>query len=247
MFKPDYNLIKYSDDDGYTWAPCKDASITRIPRPFYEPKLEDLKKAPEERKPPESILLWPSTPVPGPILLPYTSGIAAIGVEEWQVHDGQKWLPRQKVPFAPAVATILDKDHIFLANTHYRAGEQGAGGDLICARYVNGQWRKETLEGERVVDATLTACRGSGKAVFCFYAKRAGNDDKPTNEVRYRRWANGQWGASQLVAAEAFQVNHVTAPIVCPPDYAAVWWDQRKTKAMRHKASALRFARIPNP
>jgi hypothetical protein len=34
-------LAKYSDDDGHTWVPCKDASRP-VPRPFYEPKLADL-------------------------------------------------------------------------------------------------------------------------------------------------------------------------------------------------------------
>ncbi|MFH1022609.1 MAG: hypothetical protein V1809_04415, partial [Planctomycetota bacterium] len=40
-------VANFSDDDGYTWVPCKDASKP-VPRPFYEPNLEDLKKPAEE-------------------------------------------------------------------------------------------------------------------------------------------------------------------------------------------------------
>ena len=247
MFNPDFNLIKYSDDDGYTWAPCKDASAAGLPRPFYEPKLEDLAKPPAERKPPKNILLWPSTPVPGAILVPYNDGIAAIGVAEWQVHDGEKWLPKKKTPgFSKPIATVLGANQIFMAQTNYDWQGKSGGKALVCARLVNGEWNRDTLETEGVTDVVLTACRGSGKAVFCFYVKIVKKDDAVINEVRYRRWADGKWGKSYLIAAEDFRINHVTAPMVCPADYAAVFWDEHKSRAKRGLPSALRFARIPN-
>ncbi len=49
-----------------------------------------------------------------------------------------------------------------------------------------------------------------------------------------------------MVAAEDFAVNHVASPTQCPPDYAAIWWDEVVTKDNRKKATKLRFARIPN-
>lgn len=245
--KPQYNLAKYSDDDGYTWVPCKDASAAGLPRPFYEPKLEDLKKPPAERKPPENILIWPSTPIPGPILVPYKGRIATIGVKEWQVHDGEKWLPKKKTPgFSKPIATVLGANQIFMAQTNYDWRGKSMGKELTCAYLVNGEWNQETLETEGVTDVVLTACRGTGNAVFCFYVKIVKKDDAEVNEVRYRRWADGKWGESHLVATENFRINHVTAPMVCPADYAAVFWDERKSRSKRAMPSALRFARIPN-
>ncbi|MFH0980827.1 MAG: hypothetical protein V2A79_04740 [Planctomycetota bacterium] len=246
-------LARYSDDDGYTWAPCKDASITKLPRPFYEPELAGLKKPPEERKPPESILLWPSTPVPGATLLPYEEGVAAIGGGGWQVHDGKNWGPKQKVPLG-GTATILGRNHIFLAQGgRYGNADKdwGKSGPLKVADLQEGKWNEQTLEPGEVRDAILTASRhpdpdqaGADDAVFCFYVKVVKTGDAEVNEVRCRRWKNGRWGEAELLAAEKFVVNHVAAPIICPPDYAAVFWDQRY--AERSAPCALRFMRIPN-
>ena len=247
---PNSTLAKYSDDDGYTWAPCKDASITQLPRPFYKPDLADLKKPPGQRKPPASVLLWPSTPVPGAVLLPYRDGIAVIGWKQWQVHDGTTWGPRRDLPLAGAgSATVLGPTHIFIAvggrySNRLRNERRGA---LVVADYQDGKWNKRILETSDVGDTILTA---SGEAVFCFYVKAVSEGGREiANEVRYRRWKAGKWGESVLVARESFRINRLAAPIVCPPDYAAVWWDQRKQggTAGRTKASALRFARVPNP
>jgi len=156
------------------------------------------------------------------------------------------WKPRRKAPFARSVAAVLGRDRIFLANTHYGAVKQGSGGNLACAHMVGGEWKQDTLESEGVTDAALTACRDLGNTVFCFYVEVVKKGDGNINEVHHRRWKAGTWEPSVLVAAEAFAVNHVTVPIVCPADYAAVFWDQRKTRAMRHKPNALRFVRVLN-
>ncbi|MHC4917772.1 MAG: sialidase family protein, partial [Planctomycetota bacterium] len=62
-------LAKYSDDDGHTWIPCKDAAKP-VPRPFYVPELANLAKPAAERlAPPRGVLLWPATIVSGPFLV----------------------------------------------------------------------------------------------------------------------------------------------------------------------------------
>ena len=198
------------------------------------------------------MLLWPSTPVPGAVLLPYRDGIAVIGWKQWQVHDGTTWGPRRDLPLAgagSATATVLGPTHIFIAvggrySNRLRSERRGA---LVVADYQDGKWNKRILETSDVGDTILTA---SGEAVFCFYVKAVSEGGREiANEVRYRRWKAGKWGESVLVARESFRINRLAAPIVCPPDYAAVWWDQRKQggTAGRTKASALRFARVPNP
>jgi len=246
-------LARYSDDDGYTWAPCKDPATATVPRPLYEPKLEDLKKPPEQRKPPANIIIRPSLPVVGAILLPFGDGIAAIGRKHWQVHDGGTlppaggWGPKQKVPIGGR-ATVLGRNHLFLARGgRYDNGSRGGwgkSGPLVVADSRNGKWNQQTLEPADIRDVTLTA---SGACVFCFFVKVVKKDDAEVNEVRYRRWKNGTWGESVLLASEDFTVNHVTAPIICPPDYAAVFWDERiGYKHQRPDGTKLRFARVPN-
>jgi hypothetical protein len=236
-------LAKYSDDDGFTWAPCKDAAAAP-PRPFLAPKLADLAKPAAERpRPPEKVLLWPETRVAGPLLVPYKGSVAAVDVSggSWQVHDGQKWGALQKGPNLGTVTseTVVGEDRIFLA----RGGRYGFDGskevldELVVAELAGGEWKKETLEPEKNVwDAILTS---SGDAAWCFYVKKAADDKY---EIRCRRWAGGKWGASELVATENGRINHVAAPQRCPPNYAAVWWDTRAEKG----PGEVRFARVPN-
>jgi hypothetical protein len=240
---------KPSDDDGFTFAPCKDAAQA-VPRPFYEPKLADLAKPPEARpKPPAAVLLWPGPVVPGPLMVPFgDDGVACFSATgtSWQVHDGKVWKPAEKGPFAAekgagAISlTRLGPDRIFAARAaHY---DDGAKSEPLAALEVavldGGAWKAEKLEDAGVSDATLAA---SGEAVFCFYAKKAGEGKY---EVRARRWKAGKWGDSELVAAETERINHVAAPQFCPPDYAAVFWDQWAANAKT--STWVRFARVPN-
>ncbi|MFH0983306.1 MAG: hypothetical protein V2A79_17445, partial [Planctomycetota bacterium] len=235
-------VAKYSDDDGYTWAPCKDASKP-APRPFYEPSLEDLKKPSESRpKPPSEMLPWPGTPVSGSVLLPCKGQMAVLG-DGVQVHDGKSWGPVQKLPIEPSGATVAG-ERLFLASGG-RYGdkiENEKRGALKVAVQDGGSWKEETLEPGDIGDVILSA---SGDAVFCFYVKAIKDGDKEAaNEVRFRRWKDGTWGESELVAKEDFRVNRLAAPIIGPPSYAAIWWDERMTD--RKKPTVVRFARVPN-
>ena len=63
-------------------------------------------------------------------------------------------------------------------------------------------------------------------------------------EVRYRRWAGGRWGESVKLAVETRRINHLAAPQICPPGYAAVFWDQHFRS--RADASEVKFMRVPN-
>ncbi|MFH0982410.1 MAG: hypothetical protein V2A79_12845 [Planctomycetota bacterium] len=238
-------VAKHSDDDGYTWAPCKDASKP-LPRPFYEPNLEDLKKPPEQRpQPPKEILPWPGTPVAGSVLLP-CKGQVAVLKEGWQVHDGKAWGPVQKLPMAPpgsAEATVAG-ERVFLAGggSYDNKLENEKRGALKVAVQDGDSWKEETLEPGDIGDVILTA---SGEAVFCFYVKAVKEGDREAaNEVHCRRWKDGKWGESELVAKEDFRINRLASPIISAPNYAAIWWDERMTD--RKKPTVVRFARVPN-
>jgi len=226
-------LAKHSDDDGQTWMPCKDAAV-RPPRPFLTPALADLRMPTEQRgQPPEEVLLWPASMVPGPLLVPFGDGVAAIALDgsSWQVHDGSNWGPLQKSTRLGGICSeaVPQPDRILIAGS-----EKGV---LRVMELKDGQWGEPVELDTGVGDSILSA---SGEAAFCFYVKRTDAGD----EVRYRRCTDGRWEPSVLIATEGFTVNHVAAPTHCPPDYAAVWWDERATsgKAKTH----LRFARVPN-
>ena len=249
-------LARYSDDDGYTWSPCKDPAVTQLPRPFYQPKLEDLIKSPDQRKPPASILLWPSDTVVGSTLLPYNDGIAIVGrANQWQIHDGENWGPKQQTPIkGKNSVTILGRTHVFIAKggrySNASIKTWGKAGSLIVADFKDGKWNTQTLEPDSIHGITLAASRMPDKAsetdaVFCFYVKAVESDDGTVNEVRYRRWKAGKWGESVLLASEKFAVNHVIAPAICPPDYVAIFWDELKSGRSKEPC-ALRFMRIPN-
>ena len=238
-------VAKYSDDDAITWAPCKDAALP-APRPFYAPKLDDLTKPVAQRPaPPKEILPFPGTPVPGAVLVPFRDGIAFLSDqdERWQVNDGSQWCPVEKAPFA-GDATFLGADHLFRA----RGGSYGdrieteKRADLVVAEYQNGQWSKpETLETGQVGDVTLSA---SGNSVFLFYVKAVSDEPgKIANEVRLRRWKDGKWGESELLATENYRINRLGTPVVAPVNYVPLLWDARAGK----EPTAIRFLRIPNP
>lgn len=232
-------VAKYSDDDGITWIPCKDASKP-IPRPFHTPDLADLKKPAAERPaPPKAILPWPGSPVVGSILVPYAESVAVLGRKEWQIHDGEKWGPGQKVELR-GCATVLGNNHIFRAvGGQYRnIAKHEKTGPLIVAEIKDGKWTKQTLEASGIGDVILTA---SGKTVFCFYVKVK---EEKVNEVHYRRWKDGKWEDPVLLATEAIRINRLAAPMVSPPNYAAIWWDERVANGRAD--SLVRFAKVPN-
>jgi len=245
-------VAKYSDDDGFTWAPCKDASLAP-PRPFYQPKLADLGKA-DAPRPPKEVLLWPGTPVAGPLLVPYKGQVAAVATDgtAWQVHDGAKWGPRRKGPFGGKrrpghlviSEAVLGADRLFLCRS---AGCDNSGrneylASLEVAHLEGGTWKIDTLEEADIADSILTA---SGNAVFCFYVKKVNAGETAKYEVRYRRWQAGVWQPSVLVATETERINRLAAPTVCPPSYACVFWDQWARNAGK-TPTWVRFARVPN-
>ena len=115
-------------------------------------------------------------------------------------------------------------------------------GPLKVADYAGGKWNTKDLEPSGVSSVILTA---SGNAVFCFYVKVVEKEgDVKVYEVRCRRWSDGAWGDSVPITTEKFLINHLAAPIICPPNYAAVWWDERATE--RRKPTQIHFAKIPN-
>jgi hypothetical protein len=237
-------LAKYSDDDGFTWTPCKDADA-KPPRPFLKPKLADLAKPAERAKPPKNVLLWPATIVPGPFMVPYRGGVAAFdaGGGSWRVHDGEKWGPKRKGPKIGGIISeaILGEDQVFLARGARFAfdGRKETVNDLVASRLVGGEWKTETLDAEKnVTDSILTA---SGESVFCFYVKKLADEKY---EIHYRRWKAGKWEPAVKLHTEPARINRLAAPQRCAPDYAAVWWDMRP-RTSKGKGE-MRFARIPN-
>jgi len=236
---------KRSDDDGLTWVPCKDASVTTLPRPFYAPRLEDLGK-PDAPKPPKAVLLWPADLVAGPLLVPFKGHVAAIAYtgSQWAHHDGTAWGATQKVPWkarrgGQASEAVLGDSHVFLV----RAEGKGDAMNLVAMRLVNGEWKgPEALATGVLGSSILTA---SGDAVFCFYVLTEGTKDAPAYTIYCRRWRNGTWEAAEKVATETDPINRLAAPTVSPPSYAAVLWDER-VEDTKKKTSWVRFARIPN-
>lgn len=235
-FGGDY--AKHSDDDGYTWKPCKDASIKKTPRPFYEPRLADLKKPPAERpKPPKEVLVWPAEVVCGDFLVPYGKEVAVFSGsgEEWQVHDAKKWGPVRKGPAefkgrgSAVTVSVLGRDRVFLSRHRDKK--------LLAAHWSGGAWKTEQLDSGDIVTDILTA---SGEEMFCFYVKKTGEG----YEVRYRRFKNGKWEPSVKIHTEQVLLNQVAAPVFSPPDYAAVFWDQRRPSSKAK--SFVKFMRIPN-
>ncbi|MFO7900856.1 MAG: hypothetical protein R6V58_17565 [Planctomycetota bacterium] len=240
-------LARHSDDDGYTWPPCKDAS-KEPPRPFYSADLAALGK-PDAPKPPKRILLWPTPSVVGPLIAPYKSSAAVFGGgrrPKWQVHDGDRWLPPKQFP-APGrgllTVTVLGGDHPFISRGagYNNLGKEVLAEDLVVVHGKAGEWKKETLARGKIGSAIVTA---SGDAIYCFYVEKVGDEEKPEYEVRYRRWKGGAWGESVKIATERRRINHLAAPQYSPPSYAAIFWDPHFEK--RTQPSEVKFVRVPN-
>jgi hypothetical protein len=236
------SAAKFSDDDGYTWVPCKDASLAS-PRPFYTPDLTELAKPPGQRpRPPRQILPWPATPVSGSVLLPYGDHVAVLG-GELQIFDGQQWSKPAKmpwsVPYSASATTAAGRIFIAVGGKYGNVAKRSSAGKLEVAELADGKWKTAVLEAGGVGDTILTA---SGDAVFCFYVKLGGEDGADT--VCYRRWAGGRWGEAKTLAAESFIINRLGAPVISAPDYAAIFWDQHRTD--RKQKLKLRFAKVPN-
>jgi hypothetical protein len=231
------SYAKYSDDDGYTWKPCKDAAAKKIPRPFYQPKLADLSKPPADRpKPPQKVLLWPAEMICGDFLVSYGQEVAvfsSIG-DKWQIHDGNKWLKSAPGPFkkgkgSPITVSAVGAKGVFLCRTREDK--------LLAAHLANGVWKTEQLDSGKIGSNILTA---SGKNMFCFYIKKS----QDGYDIRYRRFKAGKWEPSVKIATEQKRLNQVAAPTFSPPDYAAVFWDQQRPGS--RASSFVKFMRIPN-
>jgi len=235
------SMAKSSDDDGYTWVPCKDASLP-APRPLHQPDLADLARPVEQRpQPPKAILPWPAEPVAGSVLLPYRESVAVLGYKgRWQLRGTSDWIEQPKMPWGvpySGSATVLGTRIFLVRGARYSdTAKEPPSGALEAAIFHDGTWSTETLVPEGVGSAIATA---SGDAVFCFYVQRG----KQNDAISCRRWTSGRWEEPRPVASGELPVNHLAAPIVSPPDYAAVWWDQWKTA--RSQSMRLRFARVP--
>jgi hypothetical protein len=238
------DLARFSDDDGFTFKPCKDASLPP-PRPFHEPKLEDL-GTPAAVDPPKQVLLWPTQTVPGSFLVPYRGQVAVFTRDgaRWAAHDGVKWGPTRKAVRLGRMTTFtcLGEEHLFMARgAAYNDLGRELLADLVVAHLQDGGWKKQQLEAANVGSAIVTA---SGEAVYCFYVLKRGEGEAAVYEVRYRRWVGGRWGESVKIAEQRRRINHLAAPQICPPSYAAVFWDQHFRK--RDDPSEVKFVRVPN-
>ena len=242
------SFARFSDDDGFTWMPCKDPAQPP-PRPFYRPSLENLGR-PDAPRPPSEILLWPTPVAIGPFLTPYRDSVAALGSvrgrAKWAVHDGTTWSPvkaRPELGRGLMTVTTVGKDHIVVARGggYHNLGNEVLGKDVVVTRLEGGNWKTETLDTGKIGSTIVTA---SGDAAFCFYVKKVGDDKKPEYEVRYRRWKGGAWQPSVKIATERQRINHLAAPQICPASYAAIFWDQHFNK--RTDPSEVKFVRVPN-
>ena len=176
--------------------------------------------------------------------MPYKGQVAVVSADggQWAAHDGTKWNATKKGPKIGRLltVTVLGEDRIFLCRgaNHNNLGKELLADLVVADLKPDGTWKKDTLETENVASAIVTA---SGDAVFCFYVKKVGDEEY---DVRYRRWKGGTWEESVKVASESRRVNHLAAPQICPPDYAAIFWDQHFRK--RGDPSEVKFVRVPN-
>ncbi len=245
---------RHSDDDGYTWAPCKDAA-EEPERLFYSPDLADLGE-PDAPEPPKRVLLWPTPVVVGPMIVPYKDSVAVVGGGQWQVHDGEKWLEPERLPDLGRgllTVTALGNERVFIARGagYSNRGDEVLADDLVVLHGKDGDWTKDTLAEGRVGSAIVTA---SGDAVYCFYVMRIDEPDDdedgeengqdPEYEVRYRRWKDGTWEEPVTLSTERQRINHLAAPQYSPASYAALFWDYHvETRA---DPSEVKFVRVPN-
>ena len=80
------NLGKYSDDDGYTWIPCKNSTLsgsTQNPRPWYQPGIDPV---------PDSVIVFPGDIISGSVFVPYDGGVANFSYagDKWRIQNGTK-------------------------------------------------------------------------------------------------------------------------------------------------------------
>ncbi len=252
-------MSRFSDDDGYTWDPCKDAAETKIPRPFYTPNLDELKKPEaQRRKPPKEVLIWPGTPIlfaegcnakNGGFLAPFGESVVAFTTEGfWQTYEGNAWgkvndKPKWKSEdLGFGSETVIGEKKLFFARSafHDDSGtERLAPLEAVCLKDDASGWNDvEVLEEGNVANSILTA---SGANVYCFYSKKSG--DK--YELRYRRWKAGKWEPSVLVSTENVRINQIAAPQISRPNFVAVLWDQSTTSA-KGQPTWIKFAKFPN-
>ncbi|MCG3179650.1 MAG: hypothetical protein BIFFINMI_01991 [Phycisphaerae bacterium] len=236
-------LARYSDDDGYTFEPCKDAAAP-APRPLRTPTLRDWTTGAQPDPAPRQVLIFPTSTVPCSTLVPWKGQVAVVGDGVWAYHDGTSWskdekFDGKKLGRGLISATTLGEDRLFISRSAvYNDLDKESLSDLVVADMKDGQWSFTQLEAENVSTSILTA---SGRAIYCFYVYKAGD---AKYEVRYRRWADGKWANSVTLATEDRRLNHVAAPQYSPPDYAAVWWDQFFRNA--GDPSEVKFCRVPN-
>ncbi|MFH0920341.1 MAG: T9SS type A sorting domain-containing protein [Fibrobacterota bacterium] len=236
---------KYSDDDGFAWSPCKNSALA-TPRPFYQSGVDPI---------PDSIVVYPGPRVPGQILVPYGNGVAVFSRkgEYWSIHDGTNWGAQQNLgrwgssPFEGEYeyryntisATTIQNNQVFLCKGgRYSDGSTSVGLTdlLIYRRTTSGAWQKDTLVPENAVyDAIVTA---SGDFVYCFYFEKSPDSNYL---VKYRKWNGVNWEPEALVATETVRINRLAAPQICPPTYAAIFWDQYNPG----QPTAIKFVRVP--
>ncbi|MFH0919127.1 MAG: putative Ig domain-containing protein [Fibrobacterota bacterium] len=236
-------IAKYSDDDGYSWMPCKDAAAP-VPRPWYNAGVDPV---------PDSVVNFPGEFVSGAIVVPYGDSVAAFSEkgDKWKIHNGQAWSSERSVPvwgwhseydplYNYVTATVIEGDHIFLAKGgRYSNVKTERTTNLVATHYNDGVWSAETLVTDSVViEAIITA---SGNAVFLFYVEKSVDS---TYKILYRKWAGGSWSAGVELATETVRINRMAAPQICPPTYACVLYDE--LKQVSGQSTWIKFIKIPS-
>src|SRR3989339_876976 len=230
-------VAKHSDDDGFTFGDIKDADKP-LPRPWYRPGIDPI---------PENALLFAGTRVPGHLMASYGDSIAFFSYDcfKWKVYDGENWSSTRDMPtwcrylkygtpYFAGTATTIEEKKIFLAK-----GGNWSPTNLVVTHLEDGAWMTDTLvQDSLVLRSILTA---SGNSVFCFYVEQ-GLTEKL---IKYRKYQNGVWESPVQIAAEVDAVNHLAAPMVCPPTYACVFWDQSVSSPFSNNGW-VRYMRIPS-
>ncbi|MFH0919634.1 MAG: T9SS type A sorting domain-containing protein [Fibrobacterota bacterium] len=237
---------KYSDDDGRTWAPCKDASAS-APRPFYVAGVDPV---------PDSVLQFPGYSIVGPTLVPVNDGhVAAFSRTgyKWMEHDGTNWSAVRTIGYwGKGVgewsnlynwvdATVINGNEVFLSKGGYY--DNGYTTERVTDLEVNHlvnctTWQLDTLEQDSVTESIITA---SGSAVYCFYVHKTGGQ----YVVKYRRYHDGTWSVAATLATQSKAINRFAAPQICPPNFAVVLWDEMYSSSS--EMTNIHYVRVPNP
>jgi hypothetical protein len=125
--------------------------------------------------------------------------------------------------------SVLGPDRIFVSRT--------AANALSVARLADGAWRTDELGTGEFLSDILTA---SGEAMFCFAIRKDGEK----YDIVSWRFADGKWSPAVTAASTSVALNQVAAPMFSPPDYAAVFWDQKRPED--RASSFVKFLRVPN-